>query len=426
MKLLNLTSRYFLQLIFAMLLLWCAVFYFSIQSTIYNEIDEYLTFREQEIIQKIKKDKALLNTSTADDRDFYIQEITQKIYDKERIKNPKGFFQDFNKYIPYEGEEEPFRRKQSVLKDREQYYQITTLTNMMNSEDILYTILLDVLVFSLLFFALVMVLNRFILNRLWKPFYHTIGNIKRYRLDKEVQLSYNSSSITEFKELNESIEELIKNNLTAYQNQKHFIENASHEMQTPVGIIHSKIELLIEEPNINKAQAVLIEEISEQIHRLSRLNKTLLLLSKIENNQFPDSSVIQAITVIKKCCDYFKDLLEFKNLSLQWQQQEEMTLTMNEGLAEVLFSNLLKNAIHHNIESGHINISITKKEISISNTGKPLTFDSSLLFERFQKKSDDPQSNGLGLAIVKKICVLYQFDISYSFFNDQHTITIIC
>ncbi len=117
-------------------------------------------------------------------------------------------------------------------------------------------------------------------------------------------------------------------------------------------------------------------------------------------------------------------MLEFKNLTLQWQQEEEVMISMNKDLAEVLFSNLLKNAIHHNIESGCIRISITKKEILFANTGKPLSFDPSLLFERFQKKSDDPQSNGLGLAIVKKICVLYHFNISYTLSNQEHLIRI--
>jgi signal transduction histidine kinase len=416
-KLLNLTTRYFLTLIFILLLLWCAVFYSSIKSTIYEETDEYLTFREHEIIQKIKTDTSLLFTTADESRDFYIQPISASVFAEELKRNPNGTFKDFYKYIPFEGEEEPFRKKESSIKILGRCYRIITFTNLMNSEDILYTILIDILVLSLL-------LNRFILRHLWKPFYDTIGNIKRYRLDKEVQLSYNSSNITEFKELNESVQELIRNNLMVYQNQKHFIENASHEMQTPLGLIQSKVELLIEEPNINKEQAFLIEDINEQIHRLSRLNKTLLLLSKIENNQFPEHTSINATAVIAKCCDYFKDLLEFKNLSLEWLKQEDVFLTMNEDLAEVLFSNLIKNAIHHNIESGYIQISCSTNKITFINSGHPLTFEPALLFERFQKKSSDPQSTGLGLAIVKKICMLYHFDISYTFSNEQHLISI--
>jgi signal transduction histidine kinase len=271
----------------------------------------------------------------------------------------------------------------------------------------------------------VLILNRLILRKLWNPFYETIVKIKQYKLDKEIDVTFSKTGISEFQELNQSVQELIHNNLLVYQNQKHFIENAAHEMQTPVGLIQSKIELLMEEPNINKEQALLIDDINEHIHRLSRLNSTLLLLSKIETNQFPENSQVNISACLLKCCEQFSELLEFKHLTLEVSELPDLYINMNEDLAVILFSNLIKNAINHNYTNGYIYIQLIGRELIISNTGRAISFDPKLLFERFNKRSDHPQSNGLGLSIVKKICALYHFKISYTYTHEKHVLTIL-
>ena len=425
MKLLHLTGRYFLTLILFLLLAWCGLFYYYIQSVIYEEVDEYLTFREDEIISEIQDNPALLYESSLHFSDFKVKEISFIEYHKFLLKHKNGEFKNIRKFIEFEGEEESFRLKRSVFQLNNSYYELTSITTLMKSDDILYTLVITISVFSVLLFLLVFVLNRLILHRLWEPFYETIAKIKQYKLDKDTEVVFNSSGISEFKELNDSIEELIHNNLNAYRNQKHFIENASHEMQTPVGIIQTKLELLMEDSSISKEQALLIEDVNEQIDRLSRLNKALLLLSKIESNQFPENRKVNITAVILKCCEYFNDLLEFKNISLKILDQEEVSFFMNEDLAEILFTNLIKNAINHSSIAGHIHIHIKENEFLISNTGQVLDFDPKLLFERFNKKSDNPQSNGLGLAIVKKICTLYSFDITYSYAFQSHTFKVV-
>ncbi|MDB5273569.1 MAG: sensor histidine kinase [Chitinophagaceae bacterium] len=425
MKLLNLTARYFLTLILLLLLAWCGVFYFSIQSIIYEEVDEYLTFHENEVIEEIKANPALLYEGSLHFSDFKIKKITAKEYEHFREKHPEGQFKDVKKFIAFEGEEESFRMKRSVFELNNTCYQLTSITTLMKLEDILYTILINSCIFAVLFFVLVTLLNRVILRKLWNPFYETMAKIKQYKLDKETTVVFNKTKISEFQELNQSIAALIHNNLAVYKNQKQFIENASHEMQTPVGIIQSKMELLMEDTAISRGQAVLVEEASEQIDRLTRLNKTLLLLSKIENNQFPENSQVNVTALIVKCCEYFNDLLEFKYISLNIVEQENVFLNMNADLAEILFANLIKNAINHNYASGYINVHIKATAFVISNTGQAIDFDPKLLFERFSKKSDNPQSNGLGLSIVKKICSLYNFNITYAYSSKEHTVSII-
>jgi signal transduction histidine kinase len=210
-----------------------------------------------------------------------------------------------------------------------------------------------------------------------------------------------------------------------YLSQKQFIENASHEIQTPLGVIRNKVDLLVESAPLNPEQASIIISITEHINRLAGLNKTLLLLSKIENKQFSEHEAVDITKLIEECSEDFYDLMEFKNLNLEIINNTPLLLQMNKDLARVLFSNLIKNAVNHNITSGLIAITIDADRFIIKNSGKELNIQPEFLFERFNKKSDNPQSVGLGLAIVKSICTLYNFNISYSYAGKMHTVELV-
>ena len=93
-------------------------------------------------------------------------------------------------------------------------------------------------------------------------------------------------------------------------------------------------------------------------------------------------------------------------------------------LFEMVISNLISNAIKHNIEGGKIEILTTNLFISVSNTGTPPKLSSNSLFERFKKESKAANSFGLGLAIVKKICDNNSWKISHSYTDNQHNISI--
>ncbi len=424
MKLLSITTRYFLLLIFTMLLIWCAVFYFSLMWTVYMDIEEYLISRQHEIVKSFNKNPKLIAGDSLYQSDFRVKEISKKEYQEFSSNYLLGKFDDTKIYDEIEGEDEPFRKMESTFTHKGKYYKLSIVASLLNSEELLVTIMVDILIFSIILFGLVFILNRFLLRKLWKPFYETILKVKQYRLDKDSKLELTNSTIVEFKELNDSIEELIENNLKVYYSQKQFIENASHEMQTPLGVIRNKVDLLTELPSLNDEQAVLIGAITEHVDRLSRLNKTLLLLSKIENNQYSENESVDIAMLIEECCEDFSDLIEFKKIILRIEKQSSIILSMNMDLARVLFSNLIKNAINHNINSGFITITIGAHKVLISNSGKELNASPDILFERFSKKSDNPQSTGLGLAIVKSICTFYNFTISYSYKEKIHTVEI--
>lgn len=425
MKLLNYTSRRFLLLIALLLLALGAILYYSIRQVLYDEMDEFLIARHSEVLGAIPNRPEILQEDPLYHRDFTITEIRRKEYDKFLKKHATVHLKDMRKYVVYEGEEEPFRKIESVFEHGGKYYKLTVIAMMIHPEELLLTILLSIIIFSLLLIFLSVTINKYLLGRLWTPFYHNLDRIRQYRMDRETVLTFEHSRILEFEEISSSVEELIKNNLAVYENQKQFTENASHEIQTPLAIIRNKLDLLVEATFVNDQQAKLIGAITENLERLSQLNKSLLLLSKIENDQFPEIDCIDVGVLIRKHFDNLEDLLEYKKLSLTINENEPAFITINPELAHILFSNLVRNAINHNIEGGYIKVVITRESLCIENTGKELTIAAELLFERFRKNSDNKGSNGLGLSIVASICKLYRFTITYTATKGLHKIYIL-
>ena len=209
-----------------------------------------------------------------------------------------------------------------------------------------------------------------------------------------------------------------------YKSLKEFTENASHEIQTPLAIIKSKLELLIQQENFKEEQMQAIQSVYDAANRLSRLNQALILLTKIENHQFEKREQIDLTEVVKKHILNFKELIEAKEIRLNHTIEGDVKLKINPVLADVLISNLLTNAIKHNVEKGEINLSLSKNELTVSNTGAELKINPLELFDRFKKDSVSSESLGLGLSIVKKICDSEKFTISYECLNKLHSLKI--
>ena len=424
MKLLNYTSRRFFLLIVLLLLALGASLYFTIRYMIYEELDEFLVSRHEEILNAVGKSPELMDEGAIYHRDFAIKQIPKKEYNKFLKKHPTVHFKD-TKFEIYQGEEEPYRKIESVFVYGGKYYKLTVIAMLLNSDELLFAIFIGIVVFSVLLIFLSVTINKYLLARLWAPFYRNLYNIRQYRMDKESKLVVEHSNILEFEDINRSVEELVKNNLAVYENQKQFTENASHEIQTPLAIVRNKIDLLLETSVLTDEQAKLIEAITDNLERLSQLNKSLLLLSKIENDQFTKMSTIDVGILVRKYFENLEDLLEYKKLTLYFEEDEPAILTMNPELAHILFSNLVRNAINHNIELGEVKVYITRESLTIENTGKELGVPPELMFERFRKSGDSKGSYGLGLSIVASICKLYRYTISYTEINKIHKISIL-
>jgi signal transduction histidine kinase len=417
MKLLHITTLRILILIFSAVSIWSAYFYFSLQNEINENIDEYLDNRKFEIIRKAKKDPS--SYSGLPQTDSKVEAI-----EKQEFDNAKEKHQDIEVFEQLEKEYEPYRQLETVFAEGGKYFKLTVRASMMDKEELMKTIFYDVLLLYVILFSLIIFLNRVILQKLWKPFYSTLEKLQNYRLDKDAIIYFETSRIQEFRNLNDTVSRLINNNYQAYQQQKQFIENASHEIQTPLAIASGKLELFMQHPNLSSEHADIIQSVNKNLERLSSLNKSLLLLSKIDNNQFPERTVIQLDDFIRKLTEEFEQFAEYKNIRINLLIEEKSTISANKDLVEILFRNLIKNAIYHNLPEGFVHIKVLKDKVIIENSGKELQEGTEALFNRFVKDSVRAESLGLGLSIVRSIADLHNYTVSYQEKNGIHTIII--
>jgi signal transduction histidine kinase len=280
---------------------------------------------------------------------------------------------------------------------------------------------------NLLMFTIIIALliaNRYSSRKGWKVFYNTIDKINNYDINSHETFSLEQSDVKEFADLNRVLRTMTERISADYLNLKEYIENASHEIQTPLAIINSKMELLLQCDDMTEKQYRMVADAYDASNRLSRLDKTLILLAKIENRQFPGSQPVDPAEIINHQLESLEDLIHSKKINVIRHLDDKATIEINPYLAEILLVNLIKNAVRHNITGGDLIIEFSKYKLIIANSGPSLKMDAEMVFKRFYKSSSSPESLGLGLAIVQKICDVYGFKVEYSYSNEMHTMMV--
>lgn len=305
-------------------------------------------------------------------------------------------------------------------------YTIRIRKSMIEDEDLLQNILLLQFAFIFILIVGLGLINLSISKKLWLPFNDIVRKMQGYRVDTSDTLNFMPTKIFEFKDLENSICELVNRNSKLYKAQKEFTENASHELQTPIAVFFSKLELLMQTHPISEEQLELIGEIISVGEKMQRINRTLLLLAKIENNQFPNVEKINVKNVLNHIIEQYQDVLQIKSILLEENSKGEPEIIANPILIDILFGNLISNALRYTNDNNPIKIKISDQSVVVMNDAQKETgkLNESDLFQRFKKQSNDNRSVGLGLEICKKICNLYQYQIAYDFIDNQHSFTI--
>lgn len=258
---------------------------------------------------------------------------------------------------------------------------------------------------------------------LFKPFRDTLKKISRFKLQERKPVQATETHIQEFNDLNRFVEEMTRKAVSDYINLKEFSENASHELQTPLAIAKGNLELLTETP-LSAEQYSYIESLEKAIKKCSRLSESLALLTKIDNHEYNSNQKVNLSNLIKESIETFREFIDLNKLSIHTKLEEDVEIDLHPALAEIVQSNLLQNAIKHNIENGEIRIELTKEKWLIANTGRPLAGNPEQLFDRFRKADQNSESIGLGLSIVKRITEKYLHSVDYRVEDHWHFITI--
>lgn len=416
-KLLHKTSKVYLLFSVMLLIVSAPLFYYITESLYIEETDETLILHKNEFL---KYSLPTLTTPEIQNWNKYNRNI--KIEPFKNSGNDTIFYNSY--YDTLDAETEPYRELNASILIDGNPYTYSARINLVETEDLMKSIaILFLVIISLLLVGLFVITKRLSIN-LWKPFYETLNQIEKFEIDKSNQPKLTDTNIDEFNRLNQSIEKLIERNTSIYNSQREFIENAAHELQTPLAVFQAKIDTLIQNADFTQEQYKMLSSLNDSVSRLNRLNKNLLLLSKMENDIYNEKQTINLNEVIEKHFDFFTEQAKAKNLIIKTEMKEAVAVKSNPVLAEILISNLFLNAIRHNVNDGQVLVILSNHSLRFSNTGQSQTLVANKLFNRFSKSNPSEQGNGLGLAIIKKIADLNNWKISYSFANNFHSFSV--
>lgn len=410
MRLLNRSLLYLAIPILAILSIWSVVFYFNMLDEISDSIDDGLHNSKLLIIQQATTDSTLLQKSDFNESNYAIQEIsrTEALLIRDR-------YSDTTLYMQHEQDKEPVRMLSTAFELNEKFYRLLVISSTVEEDDLIEDLLWSVVWLYLIMLAGILLINQVALQKLWKPFYEMLKQLKQFRLGSTEKPLDVKTGIKEFNSLKTAANSLIRHTHETYIQQKQFTENAAHELQTPLAIAAGKLELLLEKNDLTEAQAAEIGKVLQMTERLIRLNKSLLLLTKIENRQFSGCEPVSINQTVQQCLDEMEDIIRFRNVEISVEDSGQMEVKMDPALASILVSNLIKNAVFHNHTNGLVTITISSSVLSVSNTGISTALHPDQLFKRFYKQSAEQSGTGLGLAIVKAICHVYGLAITYQF-----------
>lgn len=289
--------------------------------------------------------------------------------------------------------------------------------------DIMQGVMIQFVFIAAILGIAIIVMIHGIARKLWLPFEATLRTIETFRLEDGTCPILPESDIKEFDRLNKTLNQMMNQSLQSYNLQKEFTENASHELQTPLAIFQTKLDLLLQLPDLTEQQAYIIQDLYRINSRISRLSRNLLLLAKIENNQFATTEDVDLIGALNEWMPYLTSMAGELTIVREYQVPA-LPLNANRSLLESLINNLFVNAIRHNKEDGMIYIKVTAHSLTIRNTSLEKALDTTRLFNRFHRNSPDEQGNGLGLAIVKAVCDYHGWCIMYDYQEHTHAFRI--
>lgn len=416
-KLLNKTTNSFLIYAVIILLIAAPVFYFISQWLYIYETDEVLHFHKGAFVKESSENFTENDIAAWNKYNRDVEIVADMGVTKDSIIGKMLFDSIAN-------EKEPFRVLYAPVTINGKKFTYIEKSNLVEMEGMVFSIAIMFIFIIVILLVGIILLSKRLASKIWKPFYDTLNQIQDFEIDKNKQPHFTATDIVEFDRLNKSLERLIEKNTAIYKSQKEFVENAAHELQTPLALFQTKIDTLSQSPDLTKEHSQLLGSLNNDVSRLNRLNKNLLLLSKIENDSYIEKQHVVINEYIKKHLDFFIEQGRSKNISVLTEFSGLLEIKSNPVLTEVLINNLFLNAIRHNIKGGKIIIASENNSITFSNTGQESSLNIDKLFNRFSKSDPSAQGNGLGLAIVKKITELNNWEISYNFMDNLHNFTV--
>lgn len=418
----KLIYRIILRLLLVMvvvLTVWASFFYVAVMDEVNDEMDDTLENYSERIMVRVLTGEELPESwgNQIGNNQFFLHEVSEEYAES----HDRMVYRDSMIYMTDQNEFEPARVLTTVFKASDSKYQaLTVLMPSIEKIDLAQAISNWMIFLFVALLVVVTCVNTFVFQRSMRPLYALLTWLDNYRMGSKNPPLEIHTNITEFKKLNEAAIRHTNRNEQLFEQQKQFIGNASHEIQTPLAICRNRLEMLMEDEELSEHQMSELIKTHQTLEFITKLNKSLLLLAKIDNGQFVDVKQIDFVVLLHKFLSDYQEVYAYKHIEVSLNVQGNMQMNMSETLAEILITNLLRNAFVHNLDKdGKINIFVNEKSFVIQNTG----VDSPLnpkVFERFYQGQKKEGSTGLGLAIVDSICRQQHIGLDYSFEKNMH------
>ena len=399
------------------LTVWAIFFYVTMIDEVNDEVDDALEDYSETIIIRALAGEELPSKNNGSNNQYYLKEIT-----KEYAKSREDIqYKDSMVYIVEKEETEPARILTTIFKDDEdRYYELTVSTPSIEKDDLKSAIQVWIIFLYVALLLCIIIISVWVFYRNMRPLYILLHWLDSYQTGKKNKPLKNDTRITEFRKLNDAATRYVERTEQMFEQQKQFIGNASHEIQTPLAICRNRLEMLMEDDSLSEKQLEELMKTHQTLEHITKLNKSLLLLSKIENGQFMDTTQVEVNKLLRQYLEDYKEVYQYREIITSVEEEGIFYLTINETLAVVLLTNLLKNAFVHNIDGGHIRIVITPHSVMFCNTGAAQPLDAQRIFERFYQGKKKEGSTGLGLAIADTICKMQALRLCYEYKSGEH------
>lgn len=421
MRLLHVTTLRLSLLAAAVLTFWSALFYFALMDEVTDEVDDALEDYAENIILRSLRGEPLPTAWAGSNNEFFQRKVSADY----AARTPHIRYADCKMYLPAKGEKEPARVLTYIYRnDKGEFVELTVATPHIDRADLRDAIAGWMMCLYLLLMLSIVGVNLWGVRRTMRPLKRLLEWLEHYRLGADTPPLPHTTKIDEFRRLGECVERTMQRGERIYEEQKMFVAHASHELQTPIAACRARVEMLLEEETLTEEQAVQLVNVSHTLERMARLNRSLLLLCRIENGQLDSDRQTDLYALLPQLLSDLQEVFAGRHITADVCLEGQFRVRADEGLATTLLANLLKNAFVHNVQEGRIVVRGNGNALVLANTGVETALPAGQIFRRFYHTSGSGGGTGLGLALAEAVCKRLDLHIGYTFHEGMHTFTL--
>lgn len=403
----------------ATLLAWCLLFYYAIQREMIDEVEDSLELQAEMLMIRYLAGEEIPPREMGTNNSYAIIPVTEDY----AATYPPMSFESKDIWVPQRHETEPARILRMIFRDNENRPMLLEIsTPTFDQDELQLAILIWSIVLYAILLSLVLSINWGVIQSSMKPLYAMLRWLDSFDLKYNNQPMHIETNTTEFRRLIDAANRLVVRVQELYDQQRRFVDNAAHEMQTPLAVCLNRLEELQQRSDLNEEQLADIDRVRQPLRRLNRLHRDMLQLSRIHNGAYTDCEEIKVYPLLRAMQEDFEDIFSHKEIRCLVEGNTELAVKMNPTLADLLLGNLFRNAWLHTPTGGKIRVKLSEDTVVFSNTGKD-ALDAERIFQRFYHSAATPQSSGLGLSICESVCRQYGFRLDYSFGDGMHHFT---